>query len=303
MKYLFTAAEYVAWLMSCVGLPYWYGTYYNRCTADLLTRKTKQYPGHYTPGRKSRYLSDITKGLTAGDCVGGAIKGAVWSLLGKQAPKYGTSGCPDKSADGMFAWCKEQGMDWGAIKTIPERPGLAVRFAGHVGVYLGNGRVFEWRGFAYGAVLTQLSARPWTHWYALPWVDYGKAPAPAPAPSVELGGRLLRRGVKGEDVRMLQRILMDLGHKMPIYGADGDFGSETEKAVKAFQARERLVIDGIYGSISHAALMGILAERDRDEADEPVTQPTKDKEIPKATLIKQLLFDHIAQTDAKTPRQ
>ncbi len=31
--------------------------------------------------------------------------------------KYGSNGCPDKSASGMFSYCKSKGMDWGTIDT------------------------------------------------------------------------------------------------------------------------------------------------------------------------------------------
>lgn len=283
MSKLFTSTEFIGWLRSCVGQPYWYGTYFNKCTNELLSRKAKQYPGHYTSGRMSRYRDDIAKGKIAGDCVGGAIKGAAWSMLGKHAPKYASNGVPDTSADGMFAHCKNNGAAWGGIASIPERPGIAVRFAGHVGVYLGNGEVFEWRGFAYGAVITKLNSRPWTHWYELPWVDDKRADVPAPAPSGSvLGSRLLKRGADGEDVAALQSILIyTLGYDLGAYGAkgdgvDGDYGSKTVDGVKAFQRTQRLVVDGEYGSKSHTALMAVLAERaaqDGQTAEEAIEPP------------------------------
>ena len=31
----------------------------------------------------------------------------------------------------------------------------------------------EWRGFNYGCVRTRVKDRPWTHWYKLPFIDYG----------------------------------------------------------------------------------------------------------------------------------
>lgn len=50
---------------------------------------------------------------------------------------------------------------------------------------------------------------------------------------------LLKRGDKGEDVKLLQKAL---GLK-----ADGSFGPKTEEAVKSFQGSHGLVIDGIVG--------------------------------------------------------
>ena len=47
---------------------------------------------------------------------------------------------PDKSANGLFSWAKNKGMEWGTIGTIPEIPGLGLAASGHVGVYIGNGQ-------------------------------------------------------------------------------------------------------------------------------------------------------------------
>ena len=35
------------------GVRYWYGTCYYKCTTALLNSKTRQYPAHYTNGRRS----------------------------------------------------------------------------------------------------------------------------------------------------------------------------------------------------------------------------------------------------------
>ena len=72
-------------------------------------------------------------------------------------------------------------------------------------------------------------------------------------------------------MKQLQEHLLKLGYGLPKYGADGDFGSETEEAVRAFQKAEGLEVDGKYGEKSHAALMdALLAD---DEAPEPPAQP------------------------------
>lgn len=79
----------------------------------------------------------------------------------------------------------------------------------------------------------------------------------APA-SAKLGDRDLRRGCKGEDVEELQRDLIKLGYSLPKYGADGDFGSETEKAVKAFQLDHGLLADGVMQEDDFKALTAAL---------------------------------------------
>ena len=52
---------------------------------------------------------------------------------------------------------------------------------------------------------------------------------------------------KGEQVKNLQRLLIAKGYTLKKYGADGDFGNETETAVKAFQKDNNLTVDGIVG--------------------------------------------------------
>lgn len=73
-------------------------------------------------------------------------------------------------------------------------------------------------------------------------------------PAEEAPRTILKRGMKGDDVRRLQQRLMELGYALPKYGADGDYGSETATAVKAFQRDRGLQVDGIAGEATLAAL-------------------------------------------------
>lgn len=66
---------------------------------------------------------------------------------------------------------------------------------------------------------------------------------------------VLRRGDKGADVKAMQEALMKAGWSFPRYGADGDFGAETEANVKGFQRTEGLPVTGIYDATTRAALM------------------------------------------------
>lgn len=65
----------------------------------------------------------------------------------------------------------------------------------------------------------------------------------------------LSRGAEGDAVKAMQRLLLVWkADCLPKYGADGDFGSETEKALKAFQKEKGLTVNGIYDKATEAAL-------------------------------------------------
>lgn len=55
---------------------------------------------------------------------------------------------------------------------------------------------------------------------------------------------MLRMGTEGAKVRELQALLVRAGHAVKV---DGDFGDATRRAVKAFQKKHKLEVDGIVG--------------------------------------------------------
>lgn len=68
----------------------------------------------------------------------------------------------------------------------------------------------------------------------------------------------LHRGDEGSAVRKMQEALLLWDAKcLPEYGADGDFGSETEKALKAYQKEAGLPVTGIYDEATRKALTSI----------------------------------------------
>ena len=99
------------------------------------------------------------------DCVG-LIKGYLWSENPNSSPLY--SAKQDKDVNGMKANCSERGT----LETMPDIPGVLVFMPGHVGVYVGNGKVIEARGHAYGVVETNLVGRGWKEWGKLNWIEY-----------------------------------------------------------------------------------------------------------------------------------
>lgn len=182
-----------------------------------------------------------------------------------------------RARDNYADWCGVKGA--GAIPAEHRQRGAAVfihngSYISHVGFLVspvdanrpaGDWLVVEARGVMYGVVTTRLSARGWNRWGLMDkYFDYAaNSEAPAPLP----GMRLLKRGCTGEDVRRLQTSLLELGYDLPKYGADGQYGQETEAAVRQLQRASGVKVDGVYGEESHAALMALLADADAD--DEP----------------------------------
>lgn len=66
---------------------------------------------------------------------------------------------------------------------------------------------------------------------------------------------MLQKGSKGDSVRALQILLIGYGYSCGKWGADGDFGGDTEAAVKAYQKKNKLDVDGIVGSATWGALL------------------------------------------------
>ena len=153
----------VEYAEAMLGRPYWYGTFGNKATADLLERKKAQYPQHYQYARMDTYKKQL--GHRVHDCVG-LIKGYLWSENLTATPKYNAE--QDVSANGMLKKCRQRGR----MNTLPEIPGILVFMPGHVGIYCGAGRVIEARGFHYGVVETDIESRPWENWGKCPWIKY-----------------------------------------------------------------------------------------------------------------------------------
>lgn len=89
----------------------------------------------------------------------------------------------------------------------------------------------------------------------------------------KLGDRLpLSKGAKGDDVKELQNALLALDQTLPKYGADGDFGSETQKAVAAFQAAKGLNQTGALDEATYKALTDALNAPKEPDGNVPMTR-------------------------------
>lgn len=95
----------------------------------------------------------------------------------------------------------------------------------------------------------------------------------ADEPERALGDRILRDGDYGADVVELQTRLKAVGYDPG--EIDGEFGPNTESAVKALQTAAGILVDGEFGPDSLAALVKMEGTDDPDEpADDPEDEPT-----------------------------
>lgn len=147
-----------------IGRPYWYGTFGQKSSESLYKQKKNQYPQYYTA---SNFMSQL--GVKVHDCAG-LIKGAAWSPTPDSTPTYVAS--EDMGATTMYSKCKNKGM----LPNPNMKPGTLV-FKGnditksHVGVYIGNGKIIEAKGHAYGVVESTLNDK-WSYWGESSLFDY-----------------------------------------------------------------------------------------------------------------------------------
>ncbi|HEY7751970.1 MAG TPA: N-acetylmuramidase family protein [Ignavibacteriaceae bacterium] len=74
---------------------------------------------------------------------------------------------------------------------------------------------------------------------------------------------------KGDSVRLLQELLNKLGYRVD---TDGDFGKQTDKAVKDFQQKNNLVVDGIVGSKTWIKLASVVPDEIQNTANKLLSE-------------------------------
>jgi len=89
--------------------------------------------------------------------------------------------------------------------------------------------------------------------------------------------RLLAYGSRGEDVKLVQKLLNQHGYNLKV---DGIFGPKTLAAVKDFQKKNGLKVDGIVGPKTLAKLAPQTAAKPATPAaSKPATQPSQTKKV------------------------
>ena len=166
-------------------------------------------------------------------------------------------------------YCREKGTLKNGQRTDGKelKPGTAVfvykddtkRYS-HIGLYIGDGNVIEAYGTQKGVIMSPVNASKWNRWGEMKNVSFTETADSLPEdpehtiPEAPETRKTMRRGDKGEAVKELQKELIRLGYPLPKYGMDGDYGKETESAVKAFQRDNGLEADGVVGKKTWAAL-------------------------------------------------
>ena len=250
-----TAKWIVEYATAQLGRPYWYGTFGKYSNATLLAQKRAQYPKYYD---QSKYKVKFTDqyGQKVHDCAG-LLKGALWCSEVNGKPLYDSA--QDLEANSFInSGCAETG----SISTLPEVKGLILWREEHLGIYVGDGYCIEARGHDYGVILSKVSEGKWQKWGKCKWVIYENTPTPQPTPVSNKTGTLTalvcKKGTKDPAVKNLQLLLNGKGftgkdaQKLTI---DGDFGSNTDYAVRNFQLAKNLEVDGIVGSKTWEALL------------------------------------------------
>lgn len=227
---------------------YAWGMFGSQITKKSVTAKAKQYPNWYD-GRSFGSLYKSDPPVYGFDCIG-LIKAVLWGWNASTGAKYASNGVPDVSADGMIWLCSEVSSDVTDISV-----GEFVWMRGHCGVYIGDGKVVEstpiWKN---GVQITALTARKWTKHGKLPYVSYDTEEVE----TVKIELPVLAKGSKVREVETLQRLLRSYGHKgkdTKVLTIDGDFGTNTDHALRAFQKEQRLTVDGICGKESWNRLL------------------------------------------------
>ena len=160
---------------------YMWGTFGAPLSQSLIAQKAKQYPSFYPAATQRNLQSLIGKGYYAFDCVG-LIKGILWGWDAEALKAYGgatykSNGVPDTGANGFINLCKEVNTNFSTIV-----PGEVVWMNGHIGIYIGSGRVIEATpAWANGVQITAcanignvagLNSRTWTKHGKVPYISY-----------------------------------------------------------------------------------------------------------------------------------
>lgn len=117
----------------------------NVITIARIESGASRQPEYYDDGRKAFMLRAVEHNaeITGADCSGGVV--GLWRKEGVRSSGF------DANANTLYAsHCAE---------TTSPKPGDLAWKSGHIGLYVGAGRIVEWAGGAYGCQLTNMDNR------------------------------------------------------------------------------------------------------------------------------------------------
>lgn len=252
------AEQLIQWAKAELGSPYVFGAAGQVCTPAYRQQVMKSKPEYADAIRKNCPVLSGRQSTCSGcrydkrrayDCRGLTREGL-----------RAVTGRPVMGAGATSQW--NDGSNWdikGPIGAMPDRPCLVFVQKGstmsHTGIYVGGDQVIHASGHNSGVISSPMP-RSWTH-YAVPIGLEGET------------NMILQRGSKGDSVKRMQFLLSELGYSFPQFGTDGDYGSETEAAVRAFQADHALPVTGIWDE-HNQAMAEDLDEGINDFPPEPI---------------------------------
>ena len=256
--------------LACVGWPYVYSAWGALCTPSERRKRYGMRPDKTTIKTKCQVIRDNNPKL---DCTGcqwypGNQRTRCADCRGFKDWVYKQYGF-DLYGDTVAAqwnhkenWCIKGTI---GIDPIPQNV--------LVDVFIKKDGTWTHTGFYYNGETCECSVNVqhfnpmkkdrWTHWAVAACFKSGwTMPEKEPEKEVPVETvKTLKKGSKGAAVKELQQRLLDLGYKLPRYGADGDYGNETVAAVKAFQKDWGLKQDGIAGPETQKMLNSVPGQQ------------------------------------------
>ncbi len=242
------------YVMGCFGAPLNDGN---------KKRYTNNHAYNRQPWRK-KMIEAATADTFGFDCVC-LIKGLLWGWDGDENAAYGgakycANGVPDIGTGQMINLCADVSTDFSSLSV-----GEAVWMPGHIGVYIGGGLAVEctpkWDNCvqitACNRDVAGYHRRDWVKHGKLPYITYEQKESEKIKEESDMSLPMLKKGDRGSAVRVMQALLISEGYDLAGYGADGEFGGVTDKALRDYQKTRGIDPDGICGPITWKHLLGI----------------------------------------------
>ena len=283
--------QLVAWnaAKACVGWPYVYGAVGENCKPVKRSQYgTKFYlKSHETIVTKCNAISWDTESQTCkvtGDC-----SGCKWNL---PVMMFDCRGFTRKILQMVFSWTLWGGTvggQWNDERNWKAKGSIADGMPNDTLCCLFVYKDKKWKhtGFGYNNGTVECSSgvqyistrnKKWTHWAVPKCIEEDIIVTPTTQKDPDEGSETttkwrptIRKGSKGDVVRECQRMLQKLGYNLGICGVDGDYGTATDAAVRAFQREHSLVVDGVCGPMTWNALDNAVLQNDQKPADKTYT--------------------------------